>query len=453
MDETGRPFRVALSYPGEFRALIERVAEILAARLGRRRVFFDKWHEASIQGADADLKLLKIYAEQSDLVVGFVSEHTQRKAWTNHEWRIIRNLRHEGADNVLLVTLDGTRPEGVLGIDVIVDGRDRDAEYLASCVFGRLGVPEAAEPAAPPATGYYRVGCVEAHTQVDLLGGGDEVFDRRSIRFEYQHVWAPLHPLVEEHKQEWLKEALAEADERGTQRFNGPCVRLHSFQPGIGQAADGAERKAPVLSLRPTRWFDHICSNRRMDKEFTVSPGRFTTLRAACADEERVATRRIEEIALSNILTVSVVLVTPDGWTIVARARGRWTTRRACCRPRRPRTCTGGWTSRAIRPIPGRPRTIWWLRDRVRRWDPTTGHGAHPIPSIRPCAGCGRRSARRRAKAPAWTTSRSSRSPGTGQPSTRTCSRSSARGSPATTFGASSPAHGPRTRGKSCPGS
>lgn len=38
-----RRFRVALSFPGEHRERVEKIAEALGEKLGRDRVLYDKW--------------------------------------------------------------------------------------------------------------------------------------------------------------------------------------------------------------------------------------------------------------------------------------------------------------------------------------------------------------------------------------------------------------------------
>src|SRR3989304_1308117 len=107
-----RRFAIGLSFPGEHRRLVRNVAIRLADELGKARVFFDEWHEAELRGADADLKLGRIYRDEVDLVVPFFSEHYE-KTWCQIEWHAIRVIlatrRKDHA--VVPVHLDGTRIE------------------------------------------------------------------------------------------------------------------------------------------------------------------------------------------------------------------------------------------------------------------------------------------------------------------------------------------------------
>ncbi len=72
-------FKVALSFPGEHRDFVLKVAEELATRLTRERVFYDEWYEIELLGVGGDLKLQSMY-EQADLVVPFFSE-CYSKSW------------------------------------------------------------------------------------------------------------------------------------------------------------------------------------------------------------------------------------------------------------------------------------------------------------------------------------------------------------------------------------
>ena len=57
-------FLVAFSLAGEQRELVRAIAEAVETQLGPGTVFFDEWFEHHLAGADADLKLQKIYGEQ-----------------------------------------------------------------------------------------------------------------------------------------------------------------------------------------------------------------------------------------------------------------------------------------------------------------------------------------------------------------------------------------------------
>ncbi len=101
-------FKVALSFPGEHRDFVLKVAEELATRLTRDRVFYDEWYEIELLGVGGDLKLQSMY-EQADLVVPFFSEYYS-KSWCSLEWETIRGilLNRRKEDAVIPVHLDDT---------------------------------------------------------------------------------------------------------------------------------------------------------------------------------------------------------------------------------------------------------------------------------------------------------------------------------------------------------
>jgi hypothetical protein len=48
-------FQIALSFPGEFRARVAKVAEALAAVIGRNSILFDEWHRAEFARPNLDV--------------------------------------------------------------------------------------------------------------------------------------------------------------------------------------------------------------------------------------------------------------------------------------------------------------------------------------------------------------------------------------------------------------
>ena len=81
---SSRRFNVALSFPGEHRSFVLKVAKALADKLTPDRVFYDEWYEVELLGAGGDLKLQSMY-EDADLVVPFFSKHYGKK-WCSMEW-------------------------------------------------------------------------------------------------------------------------------------------------------------------------------------------------------------------------------------------------------------------------------------------------------------------------------------------------------------------------------
>ncbi|SRR6266568_2138829 len=76
-------YDVCLSFAGERRAYVEKVAEALLTR--HIRVFYDAYEQADLWGKDLYRHLDNIYRQSAVFCVVFVSEEYATKVWTNHE--------------------------------------------------------------------------------------------------------------------------------------------------------------------------------------------------------------------------------------------------------------------------------------------------------------------------------------------------------------------------------
>src|SRR5688572_24644335 len=85
-------FRVALSFAGEKRTYVEKVANSLAGKIGKELVFYDAWHEARLARANLDTYLQAIYLDDSDLIVVFLCADYDKKEWCGLEVRVVRGF-------------------------------------------------------------------------------------------------------------------------------------------------------------------------------------------------------------------------------------------------------------------------------------------------------------------------------------------------------------------------
>ncbi|SPF36258.1 hypothetical protein SBA4_1840036 [Candidatus Sulfopaludibacter sp. SbA4] len=133
-------FRVALSFPGEYRARVEKIAEALAARLGREKILYDKWYAAEFARPDLDVYLLKLYHDESDLIAIFLCKEYEAKEWCGLEWRQVRDLlKRKQQDRLMYLRLDDADISGLLSIDGYLPiGGMSDAE-VAAAILKRLG--------------------------------------------------------------------------------------------------------------------------------------------------------------------------------------------------------------------------------------------------------------------------------------------------------------------------
>ncbi|MFN3405350.1 MAG: hypothetical protein ACK40G_14715 [Cytophagaceae bacterium] len=74
-------FRVAVSFPGEKRKFVSKVVDVLRSNLGSDSVFYDFDYQAQLARPNADIIIQKIYQNQSDLIVIFLSKDYIKKQW------------------------------------------------------------------------------------------------------------------------------------------------------------------------------------------------------------------------------------------------------------------------------------------------------------------------------------------------------------------------------------
>jgi hypothetical protein len=76
-------YHVALSFAGEDREYVQRVAAQLASE--GVDVFYDKFEEATLWGKNLYTHLQDVYENKALFTVMFISEHYKKKLWPNHE--------------------------------------------------------------------------------------------------------------------------------------------------------------------------------------------------------------------------------------------------------------------------------------------------------------------------------------------------------------------------------
>src|ERR1039457_1304906 len=118
-------FRVALSFPGEHRPRVERVAMALAVRLDRDQILYDKWHAADFARPDLDAYLSHLYRNDSDLLVFFLCKEHATKPWTGLEWSVALDLvQHQEGHRLMYLRLDDCDIPGLREFDGYLDIRN-----------------------------------------------------------------------------------------------------------------------------------------------------------------------------------------------------------------------------------------------------------------------------------------------------------------------------------------
>ena len=133
-------FDVALSFPGESRPLVEKIAQELERRLGPNAYFYDNIYVSQLAQPSLDTLLQGVYS-RAKLDVVFLGADYQKKDWCGVEFRAVREIMfaRENA-RIMLVRTDDGAVEGVFKTDGYVDARKFEPAEIAAFICERLAV-------------------------------------------------------------------------------------------------------------------------------------------------------------------------------------------------------------------------------------------------------------------------------------------------------------------------
>jgi hypothetical protein len=144
-----RRFAIGISYQKRNARFAENLAEKLANSLGRDVVFFDRFHPHEFFGANAKADLIRIYTEETEVVVPLFTRHYGSGGWSNIEWSHIARFLDTG--RVLPVVLDDlddtATPPGWPGSGIAIKGKGRKTAKVAEDILKsrRMSVRATAE--------------------------------------------------------------------------------------------------------------------------------------------------------------------------------------------------------------------------------------------------------------------------------------------------------------------
>lgn len=138
----GRPgefaYDVALSFAGEQRGYVERVAKALRSQ--GVRPFYDDYERVNLWGKDLYEHLDWIYQKAARYCVLFASADYARKVWTTHERRSAQARALQSYEEyVLPVRFDDTDIPGLRSTVGFIDLRSLSATKLADLIVEKLG--------------------------------------------------------------------------------------------------------------------------------------------------------------------------------------------------------------------------------------------------------------------------------------------------------------------------
>ena len=130
-------FDVALSFAGEDRAYVEKVAEGLRAR--NIRVFYDKYETASLWGKNLYDHLADVYQNQSRFTILFISRFYANKVWTNHERQNAQaRALNENREYILPARFDDTEVPGLTRSTGFIDLRITKPAQLVELIVEKI---------------------------------------------------------------------------------------------------------------------------------------------------------------------------------------------------------------------------------------------------------------------------------------------------------------------------
>jgi hypothetical protein len=138
VDITTHFFDVALSFPGEIRALVEQIALELERRIGPNSYFYDGNYVSQLARPSLDTLLQDIYRNRSKLVVVFLGADYQKKDWCGIEFRAIKEIILErDHKRIMFVRTDDGPVDGVFKTDGYLDARRFSAADIATFIHER----------------------------------------------------------------------------------------------------------------------------------------------------------------------------------------------------------------------------------------------------------------------------------------------------------------------------
>lgn len=146
VDISSHVFDVALSFPGEARPLVEKIAQEMERRLGPNSYFYDNNYVSQLARPSLDTLLQGVYS-RAKLDVVFLSADYKRKDWCGVEFRAVKEIifNRENSRVMFVRTDDGT-VDGVFKTDGYIDARKFEAAKIADFICERLNVLKQGHP-------------------------------------------------------------------------------------------------------------------------------------------------------------------------------------------------------------------------------------------------------------------------------------------------------------------
>jgi len=130
-------YDVALSFAGEDRAYVEKVAKYL--KENGIKVFYDDYEKTELWGKDLYVHLDKVYQKKARYCVMFLSCYYAEKLWTNHERKSAQARAFtEKGEYILPARFDDTGIPGILPTIGYIDLHSLEPEEFGKLIIEKL---------------------------------------------------------------------------------------------------------------------------------------------------------------------------------------------------------------------------------------------------------------------------------------------------------------------------
>jgi len=130
-------YDVALSFAGQDRDLVDKIADLLRSK--DIKVFHDKYESAELWGKDVIDHLVNIYSRKARYCVMFISQYYPLKKWTNVERMAAQERAFRDANEYILpLRLDETEVPGITETTGYRDLRQHPLEEIVDLIVQKL---------------------------------------------------------------------------------------------------------------------------------------------------------------------------------------------------------------------------------------------------------------------------------------------------------------------------
>ena len=130
-------YDIAISFAGEDRELAEKIAVQLTEK--QVNVFYDDFAKSDLWGKNLYDYLSEIYSEKSKYCVMILSEHYEKKLWTNLERKSAQaRAFRENREYILPIRIDSTKISGIHETVGYIDAKTHSIENIVDLILSKL---------------------------------------------------------------------------------------------------------------------------------------------------------------------------------------------------------------------------------------------------------------------------------------------------------------------------